>query len=355
MFSRKETLSRRDFLRATGAAAVAGYGLSASSPSFADEVLTIADAGGTISKANEAVLFEPFRQATGIALKSVVREHEPVSQVKAIVESKAYVWDVCALTKGQALTLDKVGLLEPLDWTDPHMQELVPAAKLPNWMGHSIYAAVMGYRKETFGDNAPKSWADFWNVEKFPGRRALRKHPIETLEIALLADGVEPDKVYPIDVDRAFASLDKIRPHIHVWWTGGAQSVQLLQSGEVDLLPVWSSRLQALIDSGAPVATNWNQGIYAVDGWGVLRGTPRAKDALKLVSFFARPDRQTARATMLTNGTTNPKAVDDVPEDRRKFLPSYPENMKQMIAADDEWWLANRDPVIERFNTWIIG
>jgi putative spermidine/putrescine transport system substrate-binding protein len=259
------------------------------------------------------------------------------------------------LTKGQALALVKEDLLEPLDWTNTSMQELPEVARHTNWMGHSIYAAVMGYRRETFGNNPPQSWADFWDVKKFPGRRALRKHPIETLEIALMADGVPIDKIYPLDVDRAFASLDRIKPHIHVWWTGGAQSTQLIQNGEVDLEPIWSSRLQTIIDAGAPVGTVWNQGIYAVDGWGVLKGTPRAANAVKLVSFFARSDRQAARATMLTNGPTNPKAIPGVPEDRQKYLPSHPDNISRMLASNDDWWIENREAVIERFNTWILG
>lgn len=352
----KHSFSRRQFVKAGGGAfaAIAATG-ALPGRGLANDTLTVADAGGAITAANDKVLYEPFRQETGIGLNAVAREHEPVSQVKAIVESGSYIWDVCALTKQQALTLDREGLLQPLDWSDPHMQELIPAAKHPNWMAHSVYAAVMGYRKDRFGDNPPRNWAEFWDVEKFPGRRALRKHPIETLEIALMADGVAIDDLYPLDLDRAFASLDRIKPHIHVWWTGGAQSVQLLQSGEIEVQPMWSSRLQTMIDSGAPVATNWNQGIYAVDGWGVLKGTPRAENAVKLVSFFARPDRQTARATMLTNGPTNPNSIDGVPQDRRIYLPTYPANLEVMAASNDDWWIDNREPVIERFNTWILG
>ncbi|SLN71838.1 ABC transporter substrate-binding protein [Oceanibacterium hippocampi] len=356
MGASKNDLSRRQFVKAGGGALAALASASAFPRRVsAAETLTVADAGGSITTANDKVLYEPFRQETGIDLRAVAREHEPISQVKAMVESNSYVWDVCALTKQQALTLDREGLLEPLDWSDPHMQELIPAAKHPTWMAHSVYASILGYRKETFGENAPQSWADFWNVDKFPGRRALRKHPVETLEIALMADGVPLDKIYPMDLDRAFASLDRIKPHIHVWWTGGAQSVQLLQSGEIELQPMWSSRLQSMIDSGAPVASSWNQGVYAVDGWGVLKGTPRAKNAVKLVSFFARTDRQTARATLLTAGPTNPNAIAGVPEDRRIFLPTYPSNLERMLASDDGWWIDNRDAAIERFNTWILG
>lgn len=316
--------------------------------------LTVADAGGEVTRANEQTLYVPFRAETGIDLAVIAREHEPISQVKALVESRSWIWDVVALTAQQALTLDAEGMLEPLDWNDPNMKDLIPAARRPNWMAHAIYAAVLGYRHDKFGAAGPQSWADFWNVERFPGRRALRRHPIETLEIALMADGVPMDKVYPIDMNRAFASLDRIKRHIHVWWTGGAQSTQLLQSGEVVMTPVWNARLQAIIDGGTPAVTVWNQGVYAADGWGIPKGTPRAADAQRLVKFFARPDRQAARAIVLGSAPSNPKALATVPPERARQLPTAPENLSRMLPSDDDWWLANREEAIERFNAWLI-
>lgn len=353
-YSRFDESRRRFLLNAgTGAASLALAPL-AGSRAFANERLTVADAGGEITRANDQTLYEPFRKESGVAVTVIAREHEPISQVKALVESKSYIWDVVALTAQQAMTLDAENLLDPLDWNDPHMQELIPAAKRPNWMAHSTYAAVLGYNKTKFGTQGPQSWADFWNVEKFPGRRSLRKHPIETLEMALMADGVPLDKIYPIDMDRAFASLDKIKPHIHVWWTGGAQSTQLLQSGEVDMIPIWSARLQTIIDGGAAAVSVWNQGIYAADGWGIPRGTPRANAARRMIKYFARPDRQAARATMLGNGPSNLKAFDTIPADRATKLPTYPDNLRKMLATNDEWWFANREKAIERFNAWLI-
>ncbi len=347
--------TRRAFLAAAG-----GVGSLAAFPistgwAQTNQRLTVADAGGEITRANETTLYEPFRKESGIAVTVIAREHEPISQVKALVESKSFIWDVVALTAQQAMTLDAEGLLDPLDWNDPHMNELIPAAKAPNWMAHSTYAAVMGYRKDKYGANGPQSWADFWNVQKFPGRRSLRKSPIETLEMALMADGVPIDKIYPIDMDRAFASLDKIKKHIHVWWTGGAQSTQLLQSGEVDMIPIWSARLQTIIDAGAPAVTVWNQGIYAADGWGIPKGTPRAPAARRMIQYFARPDRQAARATLLGNGPSNLKAFDNIPADRAKLLPTFPDNLNKMLANDDGWWFKNREKAIERFNAWLIS
>jgi len=92
-------------------------------------------------------------------------------------------------------------------------------------------------------------------VKKFPGRRALRNHPIATLEAALMADGVAPDKLYPLDVDRAFRKLEEIKPNVTVWWTSGAQSAQLLTTAEVDMVMAWNGRITALTKEGAKVAS----------------------------------------------------------------------------------------------------
>ena len=153
----------------------------------------------------------------------------------------------------------------------------MPEAKKPDWMGSDIYATILAWRTDKYGRSGPKSWADFWDVQKFPGRRAFHKHPIDMLEIALLADGVPKDKIYPIDMDRAFKKLDQIKPHVQVWWTGGAQTTQMLQSGEVDMLPTWNGRAQAVIDAGGPVEIGWNQGLYALEGWVIPKGDPQGR------------------------------------------------------------------------------
>jgi hypothetical protein len=147
--------------------------------------------------------------------------------------------------------------------------------------GNDVYATLMCYRTDTpLGKNPPKSWADFWDVDKFPGARAARKHPYDTLEFALMADGVAPEDVYPLDVDRAFKSMDRIKPHIDIWWTGGAQTSQLLKTGEVDLTFTWNGRSQVAIDDGAPVEMVWNGAMWAYEGWCILNGGPNVDFAV---------------------------------------------------------------------------
>jgi len=182
----------------------------------------------------------------------------------------------------------------------------------------------------------------------------MRKNPIDSLEQALLADGVPLDKLYPLDVDRAFKVLDKIKPHIAVWWTGGAQSTQLLQSGEVDMTTGWNARLQAAIDGGAPAKIIWNQGLYSIEGWGLPKGGPKADVARQFVRFCSDAKQQAAYTDALAYGPTNLDAYQTISPARAKLLPTSPENLKQMAIANESWWSANRAKVTERFNSWLL-
>ncbi|KAA0676935.1 polyamine ABC transporter substrate-binding protein [Azospirillum brasilense] len=351
------SMGRRSLMK--GAAGVAlGATLPAGllRPAFAaTQQITVADPGGPYSPAFRKSFYDPFEKATGIKVVNVAREAEPTAQFKAIVETKSYTWDVCTLTLSARDILMKQNLLEPLNFAAADVPGLMPDSLTSHWMGTDVYSTILGYRADKFAANAPQSWADFWNVEKFPGRRSLRKNPIDTLEQALLADGVPLDQLYPLDVDRAFKALDRIKPHIAVWWTGGAQSSQLIQSGEVDMIALWNARAQAVIDGGAPVKINWNQGLYSIEGWGIPRGNPRADAARQFIKFCADPSRQAVFTEVLAYGPTNLDAYKSIPKERAPALPTFEDNLKVMTIAKEDWWGANRSKMNERFNAWILG
>ena len=179
------------------------------------------------------------------------------------------------------------------------------AYRSPYSVAYEFYSSVLAYSQKKYPEGrTPNSWADFWDVKKFPGRRALRNHPIATLEAALMADGVAPDKLYPLDVDRAFKKLEEIKPHITVWWTSGAQSAQLLNDGEVDMVMAWNGRVSALAKEGAKVAFTYNQGILQSTSLCILKGAPNLATAVKLPQRGrrSRPPGQSAAAHRLRPG-----------------------------------------------------
>jgi putative spermidine/putrescine transport system substrate-binding protein len=347
--------SRRTLLKLSGGAAATGlFAPAIIGRAAAATQLTIADPGGPFGPAWRKAFYDPFEKATGNKVVNVAREAEPTAQFKAIVETKSYTWDVCTLTLSARDILAKQNLLEPIGFAHADVPKLMPEAISQFWMGTDVYSTVFAYRTDKL-KAAPASWTDFFNVEKFPGRRSLRKNPIDSLEQALLADGVALDKLYPLDVDRAFKVLDKIKPHIAVWWTGGAQSTQLIQSGEVDMVAGWNARLQAAIDGGTPAKIVWNQGLYSIEGWAIPKGNPKAEAARQFIKFCSNPEQQALFTEVLAYGPTNLDAYKTVPAERAKVLPTSPENLKQMAIANEDWWSANRSAVTERFNSWLLS
>ena len=65
-----------------------------------------------------------------------------------------------------------------------------------------MFSTVMAW--DTARVKAKPTLADFFDLKKYPGKRMLRKNSQAMVEMALLADGVPKDKLYPLDVPRAF-------------------------------------------------------------------------------------------------------------------------------------------------------
>jgi putative spermidine/putrescine transport system substrate-binding protein len=347
--------TRRKLLKAAGgmAAGVAMPAVFTGRAAAADQI-TVADVGGAPAQALRLAFYDPFEKETGIRIENVAHESDPVTQFKLVVDANSKIWDVCMVTPDDVarLTQDK-NYLEPLDIAADNNADFVPGAVMPNWFGFSVYGIVMAYRTDTYKTEAPKDWADFWNTTKFPGRRGFYRNPKGVLESALLADGVAPKDLYPLDVDRAFKMLDKIKSNVAVWWTSGAQNTQLLQNGEVDMSDTWSARAFAAIESGAPVDIVW-QGLYSIDGWSIPLGTPKLKQARDFVRFCMNPQRQAVFSSTVANGPSNIKAYDFIKLERAKLLPTFPENLKNLTQRDFAYWGKNYAAISDRFQEWLL-
>ena len=352
------SISRRGVLRGAG---VAAAGLAApavfTKPAFAAEQVTIADVGGAPGAAIRKAFYDPFEKETGIRVVSVAHESDPITQFKLLVDTQSYIWDLCMVTPAMVAYLSKPkDYLEPLNIpADQVPSTLVPGMLTPVWFGFSVFSTILAYRTDKFPNGGPNSWADFWDVKKFPGRRGLYKGVSGMLECALMADGVTTDKLYPIDMDRAFKMLDKIKPAVKVWWASGAQNTQILQSGEVDMTDTWGARAFAAIESGAPVKMVWTQGLYSTDGWSIPKGTPRADLARKFVMYAMKPEQQALYSNTVANAPSNQAAYKFISPERAKVLATSPENIKGLVPTNDVWWAQNRDKVQERFQDWLLS
>jgi putative spermidine/putrescine transport system substrate-binding protein len=221
-------------------------------------------------------------------------------------------------------------------------------------VGGEVESVVLAYRTDKYA-TPPTSWADFWDVDNFPGKRAMAKRGPYTIEAALLADGVSGENLYPLDIDRAFKSLDRLKPNIAVWWTSGAQSESLIRDGEVDMIAMWNGRASNVsVKQGAPVAACWNQALYYQAAWAIVKDTPRYDLANKFIAFTQRAENQATMAKEIFYGPTNPDAFKYIDDKTAKELPTYPEHFKKVIPIDYEYWRVNNEPVTEKLNKWMM-
>lgn len=310
--------------------------------------------GGSWTAAENAAFFKPFTQATGVSVRTV----EPVSfaKIKAEVSSGNYEFDVTEINQTQWLRAHDAGLTLPVDWSVVDKSQLFPNAEWNDGIGYCLLSTNLCFRTDKFPGGGPRNWADFWDVGRFPGPRALSASDVQrNLIFALLADGVPRERIYPIDIDRAFGKLDQIKPHIKVWWTQGNQQQQLIRDGEVVMMSMWNARASELIQQKVPVGIVWDGAIDSPVMWGVVKGAPNAKAAWRLIQSAVQPKPQAEFSKRLFYGPSNPNAFEFIPKEVAANLPGSPEHAAISVKSDPVWESRNADAIEERFTQWLAS
>jgi putative spermidine/putrescine transport system substrate-binding protein len=316
----------------------------------------IAAYGGTAQDAERTAYFAPFENLSGI--KTHDFPGADVNKVKAMVDTGNVEWDVVQLSRSTVKNLQKKGdYFEKINYDLVDVDNIDPLYRYDYALDMLVWSQVMGYRTDAFKGAVPNGWADFWNATKFPGDRALGGAGPSTpeLEFALMAAGVPPDKLYPIDIDLAFASYDKIKASVVKWWETGAVPVQMLTDHEVVLTSVWNGRMAAIQAAGVPAAISWNQGLLKRDCWAVPKNSPNKANAMKFIAFSTLAISQARLSMLIPYGSVNNKSAEYLSEKQQEALPSAPAIRSQLVPYDYEWWVDNRDTVIGRWNKWILA
>ncbi len=318
------------------------------------QIVVNASIGDTMV-ATRAIYYAEFEKLYGIK----VVESGPVNlaKLRAMVESGNIEWTISEVGGEEAIRAEKLGLFEPIDRKIVDMDALPsPMKERKVTLARGIYSTTLGYRKDAFKNGQyPTSWADFWDVKKFPGPRSLRARAIDNLEFALMADGVATDKLYPIDVDRAFRKLDEIKPHISVWWSTGQQPAQLLIDREVIMTSGWNGRFYKLQRDESGIDVSWAGAMTKIGTFGVVKGTPNAYWGQKMLALMNDPKLQAAYAERVGYPGTHPKSWDYVDKGAYKYFPTSPENLPKVAWTSDEWWAENGPAVEERFARWLLA
>lgn len=326
----------------------------------AEQTMTITSYGGAYQASEDKAYFQPFSQKTGVKILQDEWNNE-VSKLKAMVSTGQVSWDVLDVEPAIALQGCDEGWLEKLDYAALGVKkdQMVDGAALDCAIGTIVFGTIYAYDQDKFPNGGPTTAADFWDVKKFPGPRALRKSPKTTLEFALVADGVPTSDVYKVlstkeGIDRAFAKLDKIRPNVKVWWTAGAQPVQLLADGEVAMTTAWNGRIyDAVKNDKKNFKIVWDGQALDFNLWAIPKGAKHQDLAKQFIKFTMNPDVMSKQSQYISYGPTLLEATKRVPEDILVDLPTAPENMKNAYAVSADFWADHDEALTERFNIWL--
>jgi putative spermidine/putrescine transport system substrate-binding protein len=316
----------------------------------------VAEYGGSMQDAQRTAYFEPFEKLSGIKVRYF--PGADLNKVKAMVETGTVEWDVVQLGQGSVKNLNRHGdYFEKIDYDLVDTANIESAYRTDYSLDMLVWSEVMAYRTDAFNGAAPVGWADFWDTKKFPGDRALGGAGPSTpeLEFALMAAGVPPDKLYPIDIEKAFTSYDKVKSSVVKWWETGAVPVQLLTDKEVVATSVWNGRMAAIQAAGVPAAISWEQGLLKRDCWAVPKGSSNRANAMKFIAFSTMAVPQARLSSLIPYGFVNAQSPQYVAPKQLTLLPSAPEIKSKLVPYDYEWWAQNRDAVIARWNKWILA
>jgi putative spermidine/putrescine transport system substrate-binding protein len=335
---------------AVGSLMTLGLGVAASA-----QALTVISFGGASGEAMEKAYYGPFSEQTGIRVTPGDYNGE-LSRIRAMVETGNVSWDVVEMESPELVRGCFEGLFEPIDWQRLGLgNELIDAAFDECGVGTFVWSTVLAYDADAL-DNPPTSWADFWDVEQFPGTRGLRRGAKYTLEFALMADGVAADEVYDVlrtddGIERAFAKLDELKPHIQ-WWEAGAQPPQWLVAGDVVMTSSYNGRIAAAQEEGSNLEIVWNESIYDLDYWAIVAGSDYIDEAYAFIEFASQPENQAAYSSEIPYGPVHPAAIEQLDEDQARRMPTHDENMEGALAIDTGFWVDHGEELEQRFSAW---
>ena len=341
-----------------GAVSAAALSLFAVTSAHADPV-TVVSWGGSYGKAQDAALFTDASKNSGIEINR--ESGASMSKVMLQVESGAVTWDLVVSGSGGCAAAAAKGALEKIDFNVVDVSNFLPNTYTDYCIGSDVFATVFAWNTAKYGEpgtaGAPNSWADFWDVKKFPGTRAIRLNNVDgVLEPAVMAMGVRPEKVYEFlasdgGIEKAIAKIRELKPHISVYWKSGAMQAQLMKDGEVDMITGWNGRFDNARKDGATVGYTFNQALRDYDGFGIPKGAPNKDMAMKFLGEISKAQYQANLPFHITYGPTNKKAYEVTTASKAllEALPSHPKNVSKMLAVDLDWYANYREKALEMY------
>jgi putative spermidine/putrescine transport system substrate-binding protein len=263
-----------------------------------------------------------------------------------MVQNKAVEWDLVDAESQMMLRLGAQDMLERADFSIISKTDLMAVSE---WgIGSVSYGYVLSWSTKAYPQKEPSTWKDFFDATAFPGRRAMYAQPMPNLEFALLSDGVPLDKLYPLDVDRAFRVLERHKPLINVWYKSTTQIPTLFRGEEVDLIEATGGRVIDLKRSGAPVNFTYNRARGCSPSGSPPRGEEQGERYEADGILRATGERGASCPDVRERGAQH-QSVCTMPVETGRAPPDVPENIGKQIRIDAAWWSKNVDEITKRW------
>lgn len=314
--------------------------------------LTFASYGGIYQDGQMEAAGTPFGEESGAEILS----DGPMeyAKIQAQVESDNVTWDVVDMDSTWAA--GQCGKnLQKLDY------DIIDVSQVPEGLVSDCYVPAMQYanvmmsNNAKYGGNGPQTWEDFFDTEAFPGKRAINGGDVgPILEGALLADGVAEEEIYPLDVDRALAKLGTIKDSL-IYWKTGAESQQMIESGDADIAVVWSGRAYSAVKNGADYSPAWDTGMLVMDVIGVPTNAKNPKASMAFINYYLGKEQQEKLTETTSYSPVNKEAEPDVDDLAKQYLVTSPDVESKIFKTDFAWWGENYPAALEKYLAWING
>ncbi|WP_121631438.1 extracellular solute-binding protein [Tropicibacter alexandrii] len=350
---------------AAGAAVAESHGNMANS-------MTLVSWGGAYQSSQDNAYVKPYVEMhPDVSVSWDESSAEAVAKLRAMNEAGNITWDLVDVVASDAIRLCDEGLAMEID----HDEMLAPGDDGSDasddfgdlivsdcYIPQIVYSTTFGYRTDMVpeGVDAPSDICSVFDLETYPGKRALEKRPINNMEWALLCDGVEKADVYDVleteeGQDRALAKLDTIKDQV-VWWNAGADTPQLLADGEVFMGSTYNGRLySAIVEQDQPIGMMWDAQVFDLDGWIIPAGLPedRLARVMDFVRFATDTQRLADQAKYISYGPARASSAPKVPEDMKMHMPTDPANAENTFLYNYEFWADYRDDIDAKFQAWL--
>jgi putative spermidine/putrescine transport system substrate-binding protein len=348
---RRGRISRRDFGQMTGLLlGAAALGLRADPARAQSGELVFVNWGGDAIAAYEEAYVRPFFEETGIRVRQD-GSGPTEGAIAAQAQGGNPTWDIVDVDPFSAEALGKRGMMQLIDYAVVDRAKMREGFGWPYSASSYFFSYILAYDRTRFGDTPPATMADFFDVERFPGQRSMYRWGVGMWEAALLADGVAPADLYPLDIERAHAKIAAFKDNVVAFWGSGAESQSILLTGEAAMALIWSTRAKLVEeDSGGDITFTWNQGLVSPGAKGVLANNPGGtENAMRFIAFAQAPERQLVMFRMLGQGPANPATDALLSPEEVRYNPVDPANFAVQVPLDMAWYEENYASALDQY------